>query len=74
MDRDEQGSLPERSWQMINHLLETGVILLGNGNVRQATNREIISAMLFAASKQPLKQRTVPLLDHLLEKTDDSEV
>lgn len=69
---DDQPSLPERSWEMINRLLESGEIVLGNGEVRKATNREIISAMLFAASKQPLRQRSVPLLDDLnLRKTDE---
>jgi hypothetical protein len=66
------GSQAERSWQMIETLLDTGEIVLGNGEVRKATNREIISAMLFAASRQPKPQQSVPLLDDLnLEKTDE---
>jgi hypothetical protein len=68
---ERQGS-PEKSWEMIDTLLMTGEIVLGNGEVRKATNREIISAMLFAAGRQPRKQQSVPLLDDLsLGRTDE---
>jgi hypothetical protein len=71
-EREKPRGTPEKSWEMINHLLETGELLLGDGTVRDASNREIISAMLFAASRQPARLKSVPLLDNfVIGKTDE---
>jgi hypothetical protein len=64
--------LTERAWAMLETLLETGMLELGNGQTRPASVREILSATQFVASRQVLKPKTVPLLDNLnLKRTDE---
>jgi hypothetical protein len=70
MDSDR----PERAWGMLDELLETGVLVLGNGSRREASTKEILSAVQFVASRQALKHTTVPLMDDLnLKKTDGTD-
>lgn len=66
--------LTERAWEMLETLLRTGNLVLGDGTERPASVREILSATQFVASRQPLKPSTVPLMDDLnLGRTDGKE-
>jgi hypothetical protein len=62
---------PEKAWAMLDQLLETGVLVLGDGTKREASTKEILSAVQFVASRQALKPKSMPEnLDHLIGRTD----
>ena len=62
----------DRAWAILDRLLESGVLVLGNGTERPASNREIVQVAQFVAARQQARPRSMPaVMDHLLKKTDE---
>jgi hypothetical protein len=70
--RAVDSDLPGKAWEMLEALLTTGKLVLGNGEEREASVKEILSATQFVASRQVLRPKSMPEnLDHLIRRTDE---